>query len=52
MGGEICTRGSVDIRVNDYIGHYFQTLKGLRHEDILFPIFFNIIVDMKDNLMA
>jgi hypothetical protein len=43
---------SVGIRVNDDIGHYFQTLKGLRQGDLLSPILFNIIVDMLAILIA
>jgi hypothetical protein len=39
-------KGSVGIRVNDDIGHYFQTKKGLRQGDPLSPILFNIVVDM------
>ena len=38
--------GSVGIRVNDDIGHYFQTLKGLRQGDSLSPLLFNLVVDM------
>ena len=37
---------SVGIRVNDDIGRYFQTKKGLRQGDPLSPLMFNIIVDM------
>jgi hypothetical protein len=44
--------GSVGIRVNDDIGHYFQTLKGLRQADPLSPILFNIVVDMLAILIA
>jgi hypothetical protein len=39
-------KGSVGIRVNEDIGHYFQTKKGLRQGDPLSPILFNIVVDM------
>jgi hypothetical protein len=38
--------GSVAFKVNDDIGHYFQTRKGLRQVDPLSPILFNIVVDM------
>jgi hypothetical protein len=32
--------------VDDDIGHYFQTRKGFRQGDPLYPILFNIIADM------
>jgi hypothetical protein len=38
--------GSVAIKVNDDVGKYFQTLKGLRQGDPLSPMLFNIVVDM------
>jgi hypothetical protein len=38
--------GSVAIKVNDDVGRYFQTLKGLRQGDPLSPMLFNIVVDM------
>nr|AAT93994.1 hypothetical protein [Oryza sativa Japonica Group] len=38
--------GSVAIKVNDDIGRFFQTKKGLRQGDPLSPILFNIIADM------
>jgi hypothetical protein len=44
--------GSVGIKVNDDIGHYFQTLKGLRQGDSLSPILFNIVADMLAILIA
>jgi hypothetical protein len=43
---EFIRRGSVGIRVNDDIGHCFQTKKGPRQGDPLSPILFNIIADM------
>jgi hypothetical protein len=38
--------GSVAIKVNDDVGTYFQTLKGLRQGDPLLPMLFNIVADM------
>jgi hypothetical protein len=43
---EFIARGSVGIRVNEDIEHYFQMRKGLRQGDPLSPIIFNIIADM------
>jgi hypothetical protein len=38
--------GSVAIKVNDDVGRYFQTLKGLRQGDPLSTMLFNIVADM------
>jgi hypothetical protein len=38
--------GSVAINVNDDVGRYFQTMKGLRQGDPLSPMFFNIVANM------
>jgi hypothetical protein len=40
------SRGRVSIRVNDDVGHHFQTQKGLRQGDLFSPILFNIIADV------
>jgi hypothetical protein len=38
--------GSVSIKINDDIGKYFQTKKGLRQGDSLSPMLFNIVAGM------
>jgi hypothetical protein len=43
---QVVTKGSVGIKVNNEIGHNFQTKKGVRQGDPLSPILFNLIVDM------
>jgi hypothetical protein len=44
--------GSVRFRVNDDTSHNFQTRKGLRQEDPLSPILYNIVTDMLAILIA
>ena len=43
---QFVSRGSVGVKVNDDIGHFFQTRNGLRQGDPLSPILFNIMADM------
>jgi retron-type reverse transcriptase len=43
---KVMSRGSVAVKVNDNIGHYFQTGKGVHQGDPLSPILFNIVVDV------
>jgi hypothetical protein len=40
------SRGCVAIIVNDDVGRYFHTLKGLRQGDPLSPMLLNIVADM------
>lgn len=38
--------GSVAVKVNDNVGHFFQTKKGVRQGDPVSPTLFNVIADM------
>ena len=38
--------GSIAINVNDDVGHFFKTRKGIRQGDPLSPLLFNIVADM------
>jgi hypothetical protein len=42
----IVSGGSVSVKVNDELGHYFQTKLGLRQGDPLSSVLFNILVDL------
>jgi hypothetical protein len=44
--------GSLGIHINDVIGHYFQTFKGLPQVDPLSPMLFNIVAEMLAILIA
>jgi hypothetical protein len=43
---DFVSEGSIAIQVNDDIGRYFHTRKGLRQGDPLSPLLFNIVEDM------
>ena len=49
---QIVRGGSVGIKVNDILGHYFQPKKGLRQGDPLSPILFNLVADMLATLIG
>jgi hypothetical protein len=38
-------QGVVSVKLNDQIGPYFQSFKGVRHRDPLSPILFNFVAD-------
>ena len=40
---QVVSKGAVGVKVNDDLGHYFQTRKGVRQRDPLSPIHFDIV---------
>jgi hypothetical protein len=52
MGGKIHAEGNINIKVNDQLGSYFQTRKGLWKGNPMSPILFNIVADMLAILIA
>ena len=44
--GSLVQKGSVGIKVNDDMGHYFQTHKGLKQGDSMPPLLLNVVADM------
>ncbi|WVZ66350.1 hypothetical protein U9M48_015586, partial [Paspalum notatum var. saurae] len=49
---KVVGKGNVNVKVNDDLGHYFQTKKGVRQDDPLSPFLFNLIADMLATLIS
>ncbi|WVZ71503.1 hypothetical protein U9M48_020086, partial [Paspalum notatum var. saurae] len=49
---KVVSKGNVNVKVNDDLGHYFQTKKGVRQGDPLSPFLFNLIADMLATLIS
>jgi len=49
---KIVSKGMVNVKINDELGHYFQTRKGVRQGDPLSPFLFNLEADMLATLIA
>jgi hypothetical protein len=47
----IITSGKVNIKLNDKLGTYFNTKRGVRQGDPLSPILFNLTVDSMSTLV-
>lgn len=46
MIDQIVTGNSVSVKVNNDVGNFFQTKKGLTQDDPLSPILFNLVANM------
>lgn len=52
VDANVCSRGNVGIKVNDQLGIYLQTKKGLSQGHPLSPILFNVVVDMLTTMVS